>query len=145
LTFYSIATLSDASVAQCRANHLVEGAANARQTHDAAMKGFGAHAALTDATLLPLANCLIAMSQFEEASKDLDGIDAKAVAQLAGDPDWGAGLPWRGRKLRFDGGIMLKRNNTSSRCVWYFLAPDAEAYQRAKVDQLAVIVGSRPK
>ena len=41
LSFYSIATLSDASVGQCRANHLVEGEANARKAHDAAAKAFG--------------------------------------------------------------------------------------------------------
>ena len=45
LSFYSIATLSDASVGQCRANHLLEGEANARKAHDAAAKAFGPQSA----------------------------------------------------------------------------------------------------
>ena len=71
LSFYSIATLSDASVGQCRANHLEEGEANARKAHDAAAKAFGPQSALAQGTALSLANCLIGRGKLQEASQYL--------------------------------------------------------------------------
>ena len=139
MSFYSIATLSDASVAQCRANHLVEGEESARKAHDASVRGFGPKAALTEATLLPLANCLIGLGKLPEASEDLDQIDAKAVAQLAGDPDWGAGITLARAEI-----AVRERNYSeagkeidSIRAV--FSRPDAEAYQRRKMEALSAI------
>src|SRR5947207_3447708 len=41
LSFFAVATLSDASLAQCRAGRYNEGEANARKAHEASVKAFG--------------------------------------------------------------------------------------------------------
>lgn len=142
LSFYSIATLSDASVGQCRANHLVEGEANARKAHDAAAKAFGPQSALAQGTALSLANCLIGLGKLQEASQYLQGLDAKAVAQLTGDPDWGAGVTLANAEIALKQGnyALAKKYLDAVRPV--FSRPDAEAYQTQKMDQLSQEVSS---
>jgi serine/threonine protein kinase len=142
LSFYSIATLSDASVGQCRANHLQEGAANARKAHDAAAKAFGAQSALAQGTALSLANCLIGLDQLQEASQLLQGLDAKAVAQLAGDPDWGAGVTLANAEIALRQGnyTLAQEDLDAVRAV--FSRPDAEAYQKQKMAELNQAVSS---
>jgi serine/threonine protein kinase len=137
LSFYAIATLSDASVAQCRANHLAEGEQSARKAHNSSVRGFGPQAALTEATLLPLANCLIALGRFQEASKDLDQIDAKAVAPLAGDPDWGAGITLARAEIAVQQRRFADANKQLDSIRAVFSRPDAEAYQRHKMEALS--------
>lgn len=142
LSFYSIATLSDASVGQCRANHLAEGEANALKAHDAAAKAFGPQSALAQGTALSLANCLIGLGKLQEASQYLQGLDAKAVAQLTGDPDWGAGVTLANAEIALKQGnyALAKKYLDVVRPV--FSRPDAEAYQKEKMDQLSQEVSS---
>ncbi|HEV7473711.1 MAG TPA: tetratricopeptide repeat protein, partial [Pyrinomonadaceae bacterium] len=92
LSFFAIATLSDGSLAQCRAGRYREGEANARQAYQSSVKAFGPRAGLTGGAASTLADCLIELGRLDEAGKLLDQIEVSAVAQLAGDPDWGAGV-----------------------------------------------------
>jgi serine/threonine protein kinase len=137
LSFYSIATLSDASVAQCRANHLADGLANARKARDASFKAFGPQAALTEATSLPMANCLIGLGKLEQASVLLKEIDTKAVAQLAGDPDWGAGVALAQAEIFARQGDYRQAQNLIESVRPIFSRPDAEDYQKHKMDELS--------
>lgn len=90
-SFFSIASLADAATAQCRAGQTTQGLANAEQAYRDALAGFG-KAALTDAVAYTVAECDIDLGRVGEAKSRLDGIDAAAVAQLAGDADWEANL-----------------------------------------------------
>jgi DNA-binding winged helix-turn-helix (wHTH) protein/serine/threonine protein kinase len=90
LSFFAIATLSDAALAQCRSGDYREGEPNARRAHEDSVKAFGTNAGLTGGTTETLASCLIGVGKLDEASALLETIDAKAVAQLAGVPDWAA-------------------------------------------------------
>jgi len=92
LSFFAIATLTDASLAQCRAGRYREGESNARAAYESSTKGFGPRAGLTGATADTLASCLIGLGKLHEASALLQQIDIPVVAQLTGDPDWGAGV-----------------------------------------------------
>ena len=92
LSFFAVATLTDAALAQCRAGHNREGESNARKAYEASAKAFGPHAALTGATAYTLASCLISLNKLDEASPLLQQIDVPAVTQLTGDPDWGANV-----------------------------------------------------
>jgi eukaryotic-like serine/threonine-protein kinase len=137
LSFYSIATLSDASVGQCRAGHLDEGLKNARKAHDDSTKAFGPIAGLTEGAALSLADCLISVGRLNEASQYLDTIDPKNVAQLTGDPDWGANVTLSRaeiavRQRHFD---KAKEYIDSIRPV--FSRPDAEAYQRRRMQEIS--------
>ena len=137
LSFFAIATLSDAAVAQCRAGHLDEGAQNARKAHDNAVQAFGAQSALASGTALPLANCLIAQGKLEEASQYLKNIDPKAVAQLSGDPDWGAGITLAQAEIALRQGNYTEARKDLDQVRPVFTRPDAEAYQRQKLDELS--------
>ncbi len=143
LSFYSIATLSDASEAQCRAQHMVEGLLNARKANEASIKAFGPRAALSGGTTLPVANCLIGLKRFEEASRLLDGIDTQAVAQLSGDPDWGAGVTLSQAEIAFREGDYLKARKCIESVRAVFSRPDAEAYQRHKMEELSQLIRRR--
>ena len=92
LSFFAIATLSDASLAMCRSGRLADGLADSRKAFDASSKAFGPRAGLTGGVASTLATCLIDIGQFDEAARLLDNIDIPTVSQLAGDPDWGAGV-----------------------------------------------------
>jgi len=137
LSFFAIATLSDASLAMCRSGKLAEGAADARKAMSAATKAFGPRAALTQGVGSTLAGCLVGLGQFDEASGLLDGIDTAAVGQLAGDPDWGAGV-----KL-FQAQIALARGNLTLAQKYVdditpvFTRPKAEVYQQHQLAALS--------
>ncbi|MFZ3382060.1 MAG: protein kinase [Candidatus Acidiferrales bacterium] len=141
-SFYAIATLSDASVAQCRSNHLAEGELNARTAHDDSLKAFGPHAGLTGGTALPLANCLIAQGKLQEASKLLDEIDSKVVAQLTGDPDWEASVNLAQAEIALRQGNYTQARKLIEAARPAFSRPDAEAYQKKKLDDLSAEINS---
>ena len=143
LSFYAIGTLSDASEAQCRAHHLIEGLLNARKANDASIQAFGPRAALTYGSTLPVANCLVGLGRLEEASKLLDGIDAKAVAQLTGDPDWGAGVTLAQAEVALREGNYLKAQTDVESVRSVFSRPDAEAYQKHRMDDLSQAIRRR--
>jgi serine/threonine protein kinase/DNA-binding winged helix-turn-helix (wHTH) protein len=92
LSFFAIATQTDAALAQCRAGRYRDGESNARKAHDSSEKAFGPRAGLTGAAADTLADCLIGLGKFDEAAALLRQVDVPAVAQLSGDPDWGAGV-----------------------------------------------------
>lgn len=92
LSFFAVGTLTDASLAQCRSGLLREGEANARKAYDTSAKAFGPRAGLTGGAAYSLASCLLGSGKFDQASALLQQIDAPAVAQLTGDPDWGANV-----------------------------------------------------
>jgi eukaryotic-like serine/threonine-protein kinase len=142
LSFYSIATLSDASLAECRAGHLVEGEKNARKAHDASLKAFGPQAALTYGTALPLANCLIGLGRLEDASKELSGIDANSVAQLTGDPDWGADVKLAQAEIAVRQGHFAEAKKYVDAVRPVFSRPGAEEYQKRKLDNLSAQINA---
>jgi hypothetical protein len=144
LSFYAIATLSDASEAQCRADHFVDGERDARQAHEASLKAFGPPSALAQGTALPLAECLIELDRLDDASKLLDGIDGKVVTELTGDPNWGAGVSLAQAEIALRQGRYPEARKYLESARPVFSHPDAEAYQRRKMDDLSEMIEHRP-
>jgi hypothetical protein len=136
LSFFAIATLSDGSLAMCRSGRYEEGEVNARKAYESSVKAFGAGAGLTGGTASTLAACLIGLGRVDEASKLLGDIDIPAVTQLAGDPDWGAGVSLLQaqiayRRHDYDGARKLVVAVTP-----VFTRKDAEPYQKRALDTL---------
>jgi len=130
LSFFAVATLSDAALAQCRAGRYHEGEPNARKAYETSTKAFGARAGLTGATADTLAGCLIGLGNLEEAATLLQQIDIPAVAQLSGDPNWGAGVTLEQAKIAY-----RRRNYDAARSFVLTVAPvfarkDADPYQK---------------
>jgi hypothetical protein len=80
----------------------------------------------------------------DEASRLLEGINAKATAQLTGDPDWGAGITLAQAEIAV-------RQHQYDRAQKYietvrpvFSRPDAEAYQKDKMNELSAMIVSHP-
>jgi ATP/maltotriose-dependent transcriptional regulator MalT len=136
LSFFAVATLADASLAQCRAGRVREGESNARQAHEASVKAFGPKAGLTGGAAYPLASCLTSQGKLEEASTLLQQIDVPAVAQLSGDPDWGAGV------MLAQADIAYRRHNYDAARGFVqtvspvFTRKDAEPYQKRAFESL---------
>jgi eukaryotic-like serine/threonine-protein kinase len=143
LAFYTIATLSDASLAQCRANHSVEGERNGRKAYDSAATAFGARSGLAGGTALTLADCLIGLGRLDEASKYLANIDVKAVSQLTGDPDVGAGITLAQAEIAAKKRDYARAKQFLDSVRAVFSRPDTETYQKRKVEEISAMIGSR--
>ncbi|MFZ0417856.1 MAG: winged helix-turn-helix domain-containing protein [Candidatus Sulfotelmatobacter sp.] len=136
LSFFAVATLADGSLAQCRAGHYRDGESNARQAYESSGKAFGPRAGLTGGAAYSLASCLIGLNKLDEAATLLRQIDAPAVAQLAGDPNWGAGVTLAQAEIAY-----RRHNYDAARADVQTVAPvftrkDAEPYQKRAFESL---------
>ena len=135
-SFFAVASLSDASLAQCRGGHLSEGIANARSSYETSRKAFGERAGLTGATADTLADCLIERNQYAEATKLLDNIDGKSVAQLTGIPDWPANIDLARAEISFREGDFPAARKNIQPAIPVFSRADAEPFQKHKLQTL---------
>src|SRR6266849_3813264 len=136
LSFFAIATLTDASLAQCRAGHYREGESNARQAYTASVKAFGPSAGLTGGAAYPLASCLLLLGKLDEASTLLRQIDVPPVAQLTGDPDWGAGVTLAQAEIAYRRGNYDAARGYVQTVTPVFTRKDAEPYQKRALESL---------
>jgi DNA-binding winged helix-turn-helix (wHTH) protein/serine/threonine protein kinase len=136
-SFFAIATLSDAALAQCRGGRYSEGEANARKAWEVSARAFGPRAGLTGGAADTLANCLIGTGKLAEASTLLRDIDTDAVAQLTGARDWSANVALA------QGQIALRQGDyAAARKYWEMAKPvlsraDAEPFQKQALEELA--------
>jgi eukaryotic-like serine/threonine-protein kinase len=144
LSFFPIATLSDVSMAQCRAGRLDEGAANARKATEDSQKAFGERAGLSDGARFGLADCLISLGNLDEASALLQKVDAKAVTQLSGDPNWSANLDLALGEIAFRRGDFAAARKYVQSATPVFTRPDAEPYQKHALEVLSAAIEKHP-
>jgi DNA-binding winged helix-turn-helix (wHTH) protein len=135
-SFFAIATLSDSAIAQCRSGRFEAGARSAREAYDTSYQAFGPKAGLTGGTAHTLANCLIELNRLDEAAKLLDGIDAKAVAQLSGSPDWMANLELSWAQVAYKRGDYKTARERLQAAAPALTRADAEEFQRKAVEKL---------
>ncbi|HMG85526.1 MAG TPA: tetratricopeptide repeat protein [Terracidiphilus sp.] len=145
LSFFAVATLSDASLAMCRSGRFPEGVADARKAFEASNKAFGPRAGLTGGVASTLAACLIGIDQLDEASKLLSQIDIPVVAQLAGDPDWGAGVKLLQAQIAYRHGDYKGAESYVHDVTPVFTRPNAEQYQRQSLESLVSQLDRAPK
>lgn len=135
-SFFAIATLSDAALAQCRAGHYTDGEPNARKSFEASAKAFGPHAGLTGGAAYTLAVCQVGLGKLGEASRLLRNIDTKVVAQLAGFPDWFANVALAQAEISYRQGDYAAARKYLQSAAPVFSRPDAEPYQRRALETL---------
>jgi ATP/maltotriose-dependent transcriptional regulator MalT len=136
LSFFAIGTLADGSLAQCRAGRYREGESNARQGYQASVKAFGPRAGLTGGAAYSLASCLIGLGKLDEAAALLRQIDVPAVAQLAGDPDWGAGVTLAEAEIAYRRHDFSTAKAQVQTVTPVFTRNDAEPYQKPALETL---------
>jgi len=136
LSFFAIATLTDASLAQCREGRYREGESNARAAYESSTKGFGPRAGLTGATADTLASCLIGLGKLHEASALLQQIDIPVVAQLTGDPDWGAGVTLERAEIAYRNRDYQAARGYVETVAPVFTRKDTEPYQKRAFESL---------
>jgi len=136
LSFFAVATLTDAALAQCHAGHDREGEGNARKAYEASAKAFGARAGLTGATAYTLASCLIDLKKLDEATTLLQQIDVLPVTQLTGDPDWGAGVTLAQAQIAFRRSNFDVARADVQTVTPVFTRKDAEPYQKRSFESL---------
>jgi len=135
-SFFSIASLTDASVAQCRGGHLAEGTANARTAYEASRKAFGNRAGLTGGTASSLAECLIQQNNLDQAATLLDGVDDKSVAQLEGITDFAPNIALARAEIAYRRGDFAGARKQLQIAIPVFSRPDAEPYLKRKLESL---------
>ena len=143
LSFFAIATLSDAALAQCRAGRYSESEPNARESFEASGKAFGPRAGLTGGTAYARATCRIGLSRFDKASKLLRKIDTKVVAQLAGFPDWSANVALAQAEIAYRQGHYAAARKYVQSAAPVFSRADAEPYQKHALESLTAAIGRR--
>jgi hypothetical protein len=136
MSFFAIATLSDAALAQCRAGRYPEGERNARKAYDASAQAFGARAGLTGGAAYTLASCSIGLDKLQEASKLLQEIDTNAVAQLAGIPDWSANVALAQGEIALRQRDYAAAEKYAQSAAPAFVRADAEPYQKHALEML---------
>jgi hypothetical protein len=141
LSFFAVATLTDAALAQCRAGQFSRGESNARKAYDASSKAFGPTAGLTGATAYTDADCLIGLGRFDAASALLRHIDAKPVAQLSGDPDWGAGVILAQAQIAYRTGQLDAARGYLQAIAPVYTRQDAEPFQKRAYESLSTSLG----
>jgi serine/threonine protein kinase/DNA-binding winged helix-turn-helix (wHTH) protein len=143
LSFFAVATLSDGALAQCRAGHYREGEPNSRKAYEASAKAFGPRAGLTGGAASTLADCLIGLGKLDEASKLLDQIDVPAVAQLAGDPNWGAGVTLAQAEIAYRRGNYDAARGYVQTVTPVFTRELTEPYQKHALETLRAALDKR--
>lgn len=136
LSFFAVATLSDAALAQCRAGREREGEANARKAYDSSVKAFGPRAGLTGGAADTLAHCLIGLGKLDEASSLLQTIDVPAVQQLTGDANWGASVPLAQAEIAYKRHDYAAASRLLEQIAPVFARNDIEPYQKHAFENL---------
>jgi len=139
-SFFAIASLVDTSLAQCRGGHVTEGIANARSSYQTSRTAFGERAGLTGAAAYSLAACLVELNRFDEASKLLDNIDSKPVAQLTGVPDWSANVDLARSDIAFRKGDYAAARKGIQPAIPVFSRADDEPFQKHKLETLQAAI-----
>jgi hypothetical protein len=80
----------------------------------------------------------------DEASKLLQQIDAPAVAQLSGDPDWGAGVTLAQGEIAYRRGDYDTARKDLQAVTPVFTRKDAELYQRHAIESLQASLDKAP-
>jgi eukaryotic-like serine/threonine-protein kinase len=145
LSFFAVATLSDASLAMCRSGRYAEGAAASRRAFDASNKAFGPRAGLTGGVASTLSTCLIGLGQLDEADRLLQQIDIPSVAQLAGDADWGAGVKLLQAQIAYRRKEYERARSYVHEVTPIFTRPNAEQFQQQALRSLTADLDRAPK
>ncbi len=83
-----------------------------------------------------MASCLIGLGKLDEASALLRQIDVPTVAQLAGDPDWGAGVTLAQAEIAYRRGNYDAARAYVQTVTPVFSRKDAEPYQKRALESL---------
>jgi ATP/maltotriose-dependent transcriptional regulator MalT len=98
---------------------------------------------LTGGAAYALASCRIGLGKFDEASKLLQEIDTKVVAQLAGFPDWFANVALAQGEIAYRRGDYAAARKYVQSAAPVFSRADAEPYQKRKLETLAAAIDKR--
>jgi DNA-binding winged helix-turn-helix (wHTH) protein/serine/threonine protein kinase len=139
-SFFAVATLSDGALAQCRWGRYQEGEPNARKAYETSVKAFGPRAGLTGGAAYTLASCSIGLGKLDQAARLLEEIDTKAVAQLAGFPEWSANVALAQAEIAHRKGDKDAARKYLVAATPVFSKPDAEPYQKRSLEILIAAV-----
>jgi DNA-binding winged helix-turn-helix (wHTH) protein len=99
--FQAVAGRADTAETQCRAGLYGKGLENSRAALAVAQQAPGPETALAMAIRTTVADCLIGAGRAGEAEPLLANIDRTKVAELVGDPAWGANLDLALARVQF--------------------------------------------
>ncbi len=91
---------------------------------------------MTGGTAYSLASCLIGLGKLDEAATLLQQIDVPAVAQLTGEPDWGADVTLAQAEIAYRRGSYDKARSSVQTVTPVFTRQDAEPYQKRAFESL---------
>jgi DNA-binding winged helix-turn-helix (wHTH) protein/tetratricopeptide (TPR) repeat protein len=138
--FRTIAALSDLSTSECRTPAPAMGLADAQKAYRASIQTYGKRAPLTQGVGLAVAQCLIASQRYDDARPYLTGIDAKAVGELASDPQWGANVELALGQIAAHDGRWNEAEAHLNAASPALSKADADVFQQHALQRLAALV-----
>jgi tetratricopeptide (TPR) repeat protein len=140
-SFFSLASLTDGATAKCRSGRPAEALVELARAQAHAHEAFPA-SGLEGAVRYAWAACLLAQGRVDDAERRLAGIRRAAVAQLAGDPDWGANLDLAQAQIAYARHDLPAARAALAAAAPAFAKPTAEPYQVRAFRKLAAELAS---
>jgi serine/threonine-protein kinase len=144
-TLFSIGMLSDAALTQCMIGRLAEGEPNAREAYEQSSKAFGPRSGLTGGTAYALAYCLTRSNKLDEASGLLRGIDVKATAERAGDPNVGSSIEMVQGEIAARRGDFVTAKRHLDAVAPVFDRPGASAPDKEDIKRLRTLIAAHTR
>jgi hypothetical protein len=139
-SFFAIASLTDGATAECRSGRTQPGLSDIAEARTHAHAAFPG-SALENAVDFTWADCLILARRFDAAEQHLAGIKPDAVAQLAGDPDWGANLDIAAAQIAISRGDLAATRARLTQAARAMNKVAADPYQVREYRKLCAQVG----
>ncbi len=137
VSFYSLSSLSDGALSQCRSGRFAEGETNARSAYEQSSKALGPRSGMTGGISYALAVCLIRRNKLDEAEELLRNIDAKAVSQLSGEPSVAASIALAQGEIALRRGDYLLAQRYAQTAAPAFETSDAGAGEKQAYQELS--------
>jgi tetratricopeptide (TPR) repeat protein len=133
---FAIYPLNDIAESECRDNDFGNGLRDAEKAYALAQHAFPTVPAIPQAVSAQVAFCLIIGKQYAQAKAILDGIDRKAVADLIGDPDVGAGIDLMLAAIALASGDKVAATKLLQAPSQAFTRPNTDPYTRSWTNRL---------
>jgi serine/threonine protein kinase len=143
LGLFSTVPFSDLGLFECQAGKYSQGVPTTKWAYEQTQKAFKNRSGLLDSTAFALAFCDIGGGNLNEATALLGKIDANSIAQLNGDPAFGANVALAKAQVAFKQGNRSEASSQLALAQQMFRQQTPSSYQKRWLDSVQAAVQNR--
>jgi hypothetical protein len=136
LGLFSTVPYSDLGLFECQAGKFSQGIPTAKWAYEQTQKAFKNRSGLVDSTAFALAFCDIGGGKANEAAALLARIDANSIAQLNGDPSFGANIALAKAQVALKQGNRSEASSQFALAQQMFRQQTPSSYQKRWLDRV---------